>query len=150
MCIRDRYDNAEIIDIVNNKEISTFIRPLDGYRVSSGFGERWGKMHKGIDLAVAQGTPIVSIASGYVEKMEISNTGYGINIIINHGNVDGVILKTRYAHCSSLSKLSVGSYVEQGQVIAYSGNTGDSTGPHLHFEVIKNGIHVNPTSILDF
>lgn len=144
------YDNADVIDVVTTKEFFTFIKPLSKYTFTSSFGTRWGKMHKGVDLAVPQGTPVMASASGYVKKMEVSNTGYGINIIINHGDIGGYTYETRYAHCSSLANLHVGDYVEQGSVIAYSGNTGDSTGPHLHFEIIRNGTHIDPKTILDF
>ena len=99
-------------------------------------------MHEGIDIAVGQGTPVHAAAGGtviYAGWME----GYGNLVVIDHGNG----LSTAYGHNSSLAS-SVGQSVAAGQVIAYSGSTGHSTGPHVHFEVRVNGAPVDPLGYL--
>ena len=107
-----------------------------GYRRSPFTGQR--EFHKGLDISAPTGTPIYASAGGKVVKVERDH-GYGKNIMVDHGN--GVV--TRYAH---LSKYAVkkGEGVKRGQLIAYVGNTGRSTGPHLHYEVRVNGVPVNP------
>lgn len=102
----------------------------------------WGG-HPGIDLANSKGTSVVAADAGYVEVVGWDNTGYGNMILINHGN--GAI--TRYAHLLSFA-VNPGDSVKKGQVIARIGSTGRSTGPHLHFELIVNGVHRNPLGIL--
>ena len=94
--------------------------------------------HNGHDWAVNTGTKVRAAAEGVVELAYFSES-YGYNILINHNNG----FKTRYAHLSEV-KVSKGEKVEQSQVIALSGSTGFSTGPHLHFEVVKDGKRVNP------
>lgn len=123
--------------------------PIDGARMSSGYGMRhhpvlgYNKMHKGVDFAAPRGTPIYAAGNGVVEKAG-RNGGYGNYIRIRHKNG----LKTAYAHMRKFAKgMSAGKRVSQGQVIGYVGTTGRSTGPHLHFEVLKNGKQVNPKSI---
>lgn len=110
--------------------------------VSSYFGMRGGRMHNGVDIAAAHGTPIYAAESGRV-VFNGWNGGYGRTLDIDHGG--GV--KTRYAHLSSAA-VSAGRYVERGQVIGYMGSTGNSTGSHLHFEVIVNGRPLNPLNYL--
>jgi len=117
------------------------IWPLDGL-LTSGFGYRWGRMHEGIDIAVAEGTPIRAAKSGTV-IMASYNGGYGNYTCIDHGSG----LSTCYAHQSAFAASS-GQSVNQGQVIGYSGNTGSSTGPHLHFEVRINGAAQDPMGYL--
>jgi len=107
-----------------------------GYRIHPVLG--YSKFHSGIDIGVGSGNPVYAVKSGVVILSQYYY-GYGNAVIIDHG--DG--LSTLYAHLSSLS-VSKGQWVEQGQVIAYSGNTGISTGPHLHFEVRVNGSTVDP------
>ena len=109
--------------------------------ISSGYGPRWGKIHRGIDITGGgiYGKNVVAAASGKVILALNTTTGYGRYVIVDHGN--GVA--TLYGHCSQL-KVSVGDYVTQGQTIALVGSTGNSTGPHLHFEVRINGERVNP------
>lgn len=123
--------------------------PVDGARVSSGYGMRrhpvlgYNKMHKGVDFAAPTGTPIYAAGDGVVEKASRFGS-YGHYIRIRHDNA----LKTAYAHLHGYAKgIKPGKRVKQGQTIGYVGNTGRSTGPHLHFEVMKNGKHVNPKSI---
>ncbi|TAH51609.1 MAG: M23 family metallopeptidase [Chloroflexota bacterium] len=102
----------------------------------------WGR-HPGIDLANSQGTAVVAADAGYVEVVGWDNSGYGNMILINHGN--GAI--TRYAHLSAFA-VQAGASVKKGQLIGRIGTTGRSTGPHLHFELIVNGVHRNPVGIL--
>ncbi len=121
-----------------------FVWPVSGlYTVTSHFGIRSMGNHKGIDISgpSASGKLVLAADSGVVEVAQYTSNGYGYQVLINHGN--GV--KTRYAHmiAGSLS-VSAGQRVTRGQAIGRVGNTGRSTGPHLHFEVIINGTRVNP------
>jgi murein DD-endopeptidase MepM/ murein hydrolase activator NlpD len=119
---------------------SGFIWPVNGV-VTSGFGWRWGRMHEGIDIAAPTGTSIRAAAAGTVIYAGYMG-GYGNIVIIDHG--DG--LSTAYAHQSAIY---VGSgSVSQGTVIGAVGSTGNSTGPHLHFEVRVNGSAVDPMGYL--
>ncbi len=120
----------------------TYIKPISGGTYSSGFGKRWGRMHKGVDWAVPTGTTVFASSAGVVEYAGWSS-GYGYNVLISHP--DG--RKTRYAHLSKVL-VSVGQSVEQGETIAKSGSTGRSTGPHLHFEILINGTQVNPLNYI--
>ncbi len=116
-------------------------------RVASGFGYRidpiyrTGKFHAGMDFTAPVGTPVTSTGDGVVELIESKQWGYGNCIIINHGYG----YRTRYAHLSKF-KVKRGQKVTRGQVIALVGNTGKSTGPHLHYEVLKNKQPVNPAN----
>lgn len=119
------------------------------HSVSSPYGWRSSGWHNGIDLVKygggALGTPVIAAKSGRVEVVQRSNSGYGNMVLINHG--DGY--KTRYAHMVKGSMtVSVGDYVEAGQTIGKVGSTGNSTGPHLHFEVIVNGETQNPKNYI--
>ncbi len=116
---------------------SGLIWPVHG-PVTSGFGMRWGRMHEGIDIAVATGTPIVASASGTVIHAGWLG-GYGLLVVLDHGNG----LATAYAHNSSLL-VGTGQNVSQGETISLAGSTGHSSGPHLHFEVRVNGAAVDP------
>lgn len=109
---------------------------------TSPFGWRWGRMHEGIDIALPEGTAVRAAQSGTVILAAYTG-GYGNYICIDHGNS----LSTCYAHLSSYA-VSSGSSVSQGSVIAGSGNTGSSTGPHLHFEVRVNGMAQDPMGYL--
>ena len=121
--------------------LRAFSWPVRG-RISSPYGPRWGRMHHGIDIAVNTGTEVRAAAAGRV-SFAGWNGDYGYLVVINHG--DGV--ETRYAHNSRLL-VSAGQYVTRGQVIARSGNTGNSTGPHVHFEIRFRGKSVNPLNYL--
>ncbi len=128
-------------------EANRFIWPLRG-RMSSPFGWRTHPIrggrhfHSGLDVAVPEGTPVRASAAG-----EVTDAGwvgdYGILVIIDHGGG----FSTYYAHLSQ-AVARPGQYVEQGQVIGLSGNTGLSTGPHLHFEIRRQGVPVNPEHYL--
>lgn len=112
--------------------------------VTSPFGQRWGRLHSGIDIGVPVGSPVVAADNGVVILAKTGyNGGYGNYIVVSHGGG----ISTLYAHNSSLT-VGVGARVSRGQVIARSGNTGRSTGPHLHFEVRVNGRPVDPMPYL--
>ncbi|MDD6034350.1 MAG: peptidoglycan DD-metalloendopeptidase family protein [Oscillospiraceae bacterium] len=120
---------------------SQFCWPLPGYTyVSSGYGSRWGGFHTGMDITGGgvYGANIVAAESGTV-ILAASHYSYGNYVIIDHGGG----YTTLYAHASSIL-VSVGQQVSRGQAIAKVGSTGNSTGPHLHFEVRINGAHKNP------
>ncbi len=113
-----------------------------GYRILFGYSD----FHTGIDISTGRGVyiygrPIVASNSGTVVKAVYSNRGYGNYVIVDHGGGN----MTLYGHCSSLA-VGLGDRVTQGQTIAYVGSTGNSTGPHLHFEIRVNGATVNPES----
>lgn len=123
--------------------------PTDGGYVSSSFGGRANPFsgygsdwHPGIDIAVDYGTPVYASAAGYVQQAGWYG-GYGNYIRLGHD----FGYETAYGHMSRLA-VSAGSFVQKGQVIGYVGSTGYSTGPHLHFEVLKNGEQVNPSSLM--
>lgn len=124
---------------------SGWVSPVKSYRLTSAFGMRvhpisgkW-KMHNGVDMAAAQGTPIYAAKSGKVTKTAFQAGGAGYYVTINHG--DG--FTSVYMHMTHYI-VSPGTYVSAGQVIGYVGSTGGSTGPHLHFGISYNGTYVNP------
>ncbi|EKV02857.1 metalloendopeptidase-like membrane protein [Leptolyngbya sp. PCC 7375] len=120
-----------------------YIWPARGI-LTSGYGWRWGRMHRGIDIAGPVGTPIVSAAAGVVERAGWNSGGYGNLVDVRHA--DGSL--TRYAHNSRIT-VRQGQRVAQGQHIADMGSTGYSTGPHLHFEVhLPERGTVNPMAML--
>lgn len=133
----------------------TFLKtPVNGARVSSRYGYRkhpilgYSRLHAGVDFAAPSGTAIYAAADGVITFIGWNggrNKGYGRYTIIKHNNV----YSTAYAHQSRFRKgLRKGSYVRQGQIIGYVGSTGYSTGPHLHYEVIKYGKKINPAKLL--
>lgn len=127
----------------------TYIKPISGGRLSSGFGKRntgikgASTYHKGVDWATPTGTAVVASSSGVVTRAGWGS-GYGYCVYLRHS--DG--RETRYGHLSKVL-VSVGQSVSQGQKIALSGNTGVSSGPHLHFEILINGSQVNPLNYLN-
>lgn len=137
----------QIIEI-GTKNPPTYIWPCYG-TISSYFGSRTAPTagastnHKGIDIAVSTGTSVMATSGGTV-TMAGWQSGYGYVVYIDHGN--GVV--SRYGHLSKIL-VSVGQTVSQGDVIARSGNTGNSTGPHLHFEIRVDGVAVNPLNYLE-
>lgn len=114
-----------------------FLNPTLGV-LTSNFGTRWGRLHSGIDIGADEGEAICAAKSGRVIFSGTAD-GYGNYIKIDHGGG----LETAYGHCSVLAA-NVGDEVERGQTIAYVGSTGNSTGPHLHFEVKIDGEFKNP------
>lgn len=148
--------NSQLLALENvilSRSLSEAIRPegrpvLKGY-ISSYYGERQDPfngheaMHKGVDFAGSAGEQVLSVAAGVISRVE-SVKGYGGLVEINHGNG----YSTRYAHNQRML-VAVGDTVVRGQPIALMGSTGRSTGPHVHFEVLRNGRHVNPLSFID-
>jgi murein DD-endopeptidase MepM/ murein hydrolase activator NlpD len=122
----------------------TFIFPVNG-TITSGFGYRWGRQHEGIDIGAGEGTPIWAAEDGTVvlQQSEAESGGYGNYTCIDHGGG----LSTCYAHQSAFN-VSIGDSVQQGQVIGLVGNTGNSFGAHLHFEVRVNGVAYDPMGYL--
>jgi murein DD-endopeptidase MepM/ murein hydrolase activator NlpD len=123
--------------------------PIDGARINSGFGNRkhpikgYTKMHKGVDFGAPTGTPIMAAGDGVVERCS-KYAGYGNYVCIRHNGTT----KTAYAHLSRYAKgMCPGKKIRQGDIIGYVGATGQTTGPHLHFELIQNGKHVNPQKV---
>ncbi len=142
----------EVVELAENKEklfaAIPAIQPVANKQLialASGFGWRIHpiykvkKMHTGIDFAAAIGTPIYATADGTIDKVDISFSGYGKVIEIDHG----FGYRSRYAHMHGFA-VRQGQKVKRGDLIGYVGNTGLSTAPHLHYEVFVNGIHANP------
>ena len=127
-----------------------FVRPVNGARITQGFGCTsftfepvngacpGGHWHPGIDLAAPAGTPVSATQSGVV-RVSWSASGYGLHVVIDHGGG----LTSLYGHLLSVVVLS-GEYVDAGQVIGAVGSSGNSTGPHLHFEIRRDGIPEDP------
>ena len=142
-----RYNNqAGYYDIDGKSVIKTLMKtPINGARLSSSFGMRkhpilgFNKLHQGTDFAAPRGAPIMASGSGKV-MMAQKYKGYGNYILLKHNS----IYKTAYAHLSKYGRgIRKGVRVTQGQIIGYVGSTGMSTGPHLHYEVIKSGKKIN-------
>ena len=142
----------EVLELAKNKEKMLksipAIMPVDLKnltRISGYYGMRmhpilkYRRMHDGIDFTAPTGTKIFAAGDGIVDEVRLSRTGYGNVVVINHG----FGYKTLYAHCSKIP-VKVGQKVTRGTIIGYVGNTGLSTGPHLHYEVQKNGKKINP------
>lgn len=152
MAIQSRSYDA-IADLIQNKQnmLASIpsIQPISNKklnRMASGFGWRIdpvykiSKFHAGMDFTCSVGTEVYVTGDGVVETVNFSYGGYGNEIVVNHGYG----YKTRYAHLSRF-KVRPGQKVKRGDVIANTGNTGKSTGPHLHYEVLKSNNAVNPT-----
>ena len=142
----------EVVELAENKEklfaAIPAIQPIANKQLialASGFGLRIHpiykvrKMHTGIDFAAAIGTPIYATADGVIDKEDVSFSGYGKVIEIDHG----FGYRSRYAHMHGFA-VRQGQKVKRGDLIGYVGNTGLSTAPHLHYEVFVNGVHANP------
>jgi murein DD-endopeptidase MepM/ murein hydrolase activator NlpD len=140
-------------NVILSRALSDAIRPegrpvMAGY-ISSYFGGRpdpfdgHESVHKGVDFAGTAGDQVLAVAAGVVTRAE-GASGYGNLVEINHGN--GYV--TRYGHNQNLL-VAVGDTVVRGQPVALMGSTGRSTGPHVHFEVLRNGSHINPLSFVD-
>jgi murein DD-endopeptidase MepM/ murein hydrolase activator NlpD len=140
-------------NVILSRSLNAAIRPegrpvMEGY-ISSYFGGRTDPfdgheaLHKGVDFAGSAGEQVMAVASGVVVRAEPAS-GYGNLVEINHGN--GYV--TRYGHNQRLL-VAVGDMVVRGQPVALMGSTGRSTGPHVHFEVLRNGQQINPLSFVD-
>ncbi len=132
-----------------NVKKSILKTPLDGARISSNYGMRkhpisgFNKMHKGVDFAAPKGTPVYAGGNGVIEYVG-NNGGYGKYIRIRHNNE----YKTAYAHLSGYKKgITKGKRVNQGDIIGYVGSTGNSTGPHLHYEILFQNKQINPLKL---
>ncbi|GAO41812.1 M23 family metallopeptidase [Flavihumibacter petaseus] len=152
---RVAYQNKSYDDIegfIKNKEIllacTPAIQPVsnkDLNRIASGFGYRIDpvyktvKMHAGLDFAAPQGTPIYATANGTVKLAGNTGNGYGNHVVVNHGYG----YETLYGHMYRV-KAASGQKIKRGEIIGYVGSTGKSTGPHLHYEVHKNGKRIDP------
>ncbi|HTW74088.1 MAG TPA: M23 family metallopeptidase [Steroidobacteraceae bacterium] len=141
-----------LANVLLGRQLSSEIRPqgrpvLNGY-ISSGYGVRMDPftgeegIHKGVDFAAPEGSDVLAVAAGIVTWAG-PREGYGNLVEINHGNG----IATRYAHDQTVL-VKVGEEVQRGQAIATVGSTGRSTGPHVHFEVLKNGVQVDPMSFV--
>lgn len=128
--------------VIPSRGTGKFAWPTNGGYISSGMGERWGSLHRGIDIARPSNYNIKAADNGTVTFVGWDGT-YGNKIVINHNNG----YETVYAHLSSIN-VSVGQTVSRGSLIGIMGSTGNSTGIHLHFEVHKNGSLINPLSVL--
>jgi murein DD-endopeptidase MepM/ murein hydrolase activator NlpD len=131
-----RLASLPAIQPVNNKDLKRMVSGY-GWRIDPVYGTR--KMHWGLDFTASIGTSIYATGDGVVEKTEVNSWGYGREIVIDHG----FGYKTRYAHLSSFL-VNQGDTVKRGDLIGLVGNSGKSTGPHLHYEVEKDGHKVNP------
>jgi murein DD-endopeptidase MepM/ murein hydrolase activator NlpD len=140
--ILDQMDNLNLYRIAAQK--APFASPIktSAYRMTSGFGPRWGRIHKGTDFAAAYGTPIYATGDGVVTYAGWS-TGYGWLVKIEHE----FGYETRFAHNAKL-RVKVGQRVSRGQQISDMGNSGRSTGTHVHYEVRLNGTAVNPMTYI--
>jgi murein DD-endopeptidase MepM/ murein hydrolase activator NlpD len=123
--------------------------PVDGARLSSRYGKRkhpvlgYTRMHRGVDFAAPRGTPIMAAGDGVVEYAS-TNGSYGRFLRIRHNGT----YKSGYAHLKSFARgVRVGTRVRQGQIVAYVGTTGRSTGPHLHYEIYRDNAQINPLSL---
>lgn len=142
------------IEKVNLGVTLNFEKPLNG-SISSPFGRRSAPnqmastAHKGIDIAVNVNTPVKSAGNGEVTFTGYDANGYGRFMDVSHGTINGTKVTTRYGHLNRFVA-GVGQKVKKGEAIAYSGNTGNTTGPHLHFELKFNNIAVNPLLYIKF
>lgn len=138
----DANQGREALERLKNGPESGFAWPVTG-RLTSPYGKRWGRMHEGIDLGVPTGTPVRAAADGIVKSSGWSGD-YGQLLVIDHGSG----WETYYAHCSEL-RVAKGDVVHKGQIVARSGNTGRTTGPHLHFEIRRDGKPLDPLRLLN-
>ena len=141
-CYKDaNVPNTKVLDVRH------YVMPVKGNYVTSHYGYRpqFGRTHKGIDLRAAVGDTVYSTFSGRVRLTRFERGGYGFYVIVRHDNG----LETVYGHLSRFL-VKPDQYVKAGQPIALSGNTGRSTGPHLHYETRFMGYAINPEAIFDF
>jgi murein DD-endopeptidase MepM/ murein hydrolase activator NlpD len=130
-------------DSSEHSEVAVLSVLLDAGIVSSEYGERWGKVHQGLDIAADVGEPVYAIADGEVIYAGDGLRGYGNVVILRHDRKTSSL----YEHNSEL-KVKVGDQVKQGTVVSLLGSTGHSTGPHVHFEIRNGDVAVNPRDVL--
>lgn len=139
------YANA-VIPEVKDIDVSSYFHPVPGYVTSNfGYRPRFGRIHKGIDLKLQVGDTVRAAFDGKVRLTKFERRGYGYYVVIRHDNG----METVYGHLSKFL-VSPDQRVKAGQPIALGGNTGRSTGAHLHFETRYMGIAINPAEIIDF
>ena len=139
---------------IGNGEV-LFSWPLSAHTITAGWTYNDGTAHNAIDLRAAVGTPVYAAEDGIVDWVQVwdgrstrGNQSYGTMVHIRHAKYKGGMLQTLYAHLKE-REVVYGQAVKEGELIGYSGNTGNSKGPHLHFEVRLNGIRCNPLNWLD-
>lgn len=129
-----------------NIDVTGYVAPVRGKLTSNyGYRPRFGRMHKGVDLNLNVGDTVVAAFDGRVRITKFEGKGYGYYVVVRHDNG----LETVYGHLSRFL-VKPNQYVKAGQPIALGGNTGRSTGPHLHFETRFMGLAINPNAIIDF
>ncbi len=140
------YDNTVTIPATKRLDVSEYHAPVPG-KVTSPFGwrARFGRMHKGVDISLRVGDTVRAAFSGKVRLTKFEGAGYGYYVVIRHDNG----METVYGHLSRFI-VKPNQRVVAGQPIALGGNTGRSTGPHLHFETRYMGLQINPADIIDF
>lgn len=139
------YGKDAVIPETYNIDLTGFRMPTPSTRITSPFGPRWRRMHNGLDLKVNVGDSIVSAFDGKVRIVKYERRGYGKYVVIRHDNG----LETVYGHLSK-QLVEDNQLVKAGEVIGLGGNTGRSTGSHLHFETRFLGIAINPAYMFDF
>lgn len=145
-------DNKTKVIITSNKY--GFEKPVEG-RISSDFGYRKAPIagastgHSGIDIAIPIGTPIKAIADGKIVAARIGMKGYGTGVFVDHGIINGKHIVSEYGHLSNYN-VKIGDNIKKGQIIAQSGNTGISTGPHLHLTIRENNVPVDPKKYVEW
>lgn len=138
------YSNAQVPDTFRI-DLRGFVMPTDRTKVTSKCGPRWGRMHQGLDIKVYIGDTIKSAFDGRVRIVAYEGKGYGKYVVVRHENG----LETVYGHLSK-QIVQVGDYIKAGTPIGLGGNTGRSTGSHLHFETRVLGQVINPEFLFDF
>ncbi len=138
----NRADRLNALSTIDQAQPDLWVLPLRSYTVSSPFGQRWGTLHPGVDLAVAEGTPYYAAHSGIVKLARWDN-GYGYCVMIDAGNGITIV----YGHSSKLL-VREGQQVQAGDLLGLAGDTGYSFGVHVHFEIRQNGKATNPVPFM--
>lgn len=135
---------VQLPDVASQAGVGGWAFPLANLAETSPCGPRWGKLHAGQDYGVPVGTPVMVIGNGTVAQTQttVQSGGYGNRVVVSHGKINGVDIVSTYNHLDAI-KVVVGQEVTKGTVVGLSGNTGDSTGPHLHAEVKEGSTFVD-------
>ncbi|MGH8539538.1 MAG: M23 family metallopeptidase, partial [Stenotrophobium sp.] len=141
--VRSKAPDGRVLPALPHQYGGGYRWPLDAGIVSSEYGRRWGKLHKGIDIAADTGEPVYAVADGVVIYADNKMRGYGNVVVIRHDEN----MTSLYAHNSAL-KVHTGDVVKQGDLISLLGSTGHSTGPHTHFEIRDGVTPVSPRTLL--